>query len=110
ILAEAVIDRLAKRIDPTVLWALLRAPEISLADAAAAEAAARTLTELCAGTGLTIEATYDPKNEAHLLSMQRMQHGNLRVSHLDADFFASGDYAQIRQTAQVLQGLLGPGA
>src|SRR5690606_38383208 len=66
ILAEAVIDRLSKRIDPTVLWALLKAPEISLADAASAEAAARTLTELCSGTGLTIEATYDSKNEAHL--------------------------------------------
>jgi DNA gyrase subunit B len=110
ILAEAVIERLAKRIDPTALAALLKAPEISLADAASAQAAAETLTALCAGTGLTIEPTYDPKNESHVLALKRMQHGNLRVSTLDNDFFSSGDYAQIRQTAQVLHGLIGAGA
>ena len=39
-----------------------------------------------------------------------MQHGNLHQSYLDADFLDSGDYAQIRQTAHVLHGLLGDGA
>ena len=38
-----------------------------------------------------------------------MLHGNLRLSLLDHDFVESGDYAQIRTTAGVLQGLLGPG-
>jgi DNA gyrase subunit B len=110
ILAEAVIERLGKRIDPAALAALLRAPEISLADAASAQRAAETLAALCAGSGLGIEPHYDAKNETHTLVLKRVQHGNLRMSHLDSDFFSSGDYAQIRQTAQVLQGLLGEGA
>jgi DNA gyrase subunit B len=110
ILAEAVIDRLGKRIDATVLAALLKAPLVSLADAQSTQAAAESLNALCAGTGLTIESTYDQKNEAHVLMLKRMQHGNLRVSYLDNDFFSSGDYAQIRQTAQVLHGLIGEGA
>ncbi|HYJ18375.1 MAG TPA: DNA topoisomerase (ATP-hydrolyzing) subunit B [Burkholderiales bacterium] len=110
ILAEAVIDRLGKRTDPAVLAALLKAPEISLADAQSAQQAAEKLTVLCAGSGLTIEPYYDQKNEAHVLMLKRLQHGNLRVSYLDGDFFSSGDHAQIRQTAQVLHGLLAEGA
>ena len=39
-----------------------------------------------------------------------MHHGNARASYLDQDFLHSGDYAQIRQTAQVLDGLMGPTA
>ena len=37
-----------------------------------------------------------------------MHHGNARTSYLDQDFLQSGDYAQIKQTAQVLDGLMGP--
>jgi DNA gyrase subunit B len=110
ILAEAVIERLAKRIDPVVLAALLRDPEISLADAAAAEQSAQRLMVLCRVPGLVIEPRYDQKNETQVLAIKRMQHGNLRVGYLDNDFLGSGDYTQIKQTAHVLQGLLGQGA
>jgi DNA gyrase subunit B len=110
LLAKAVIDRLGKRLDPVVLNAMLKAPEIGLSDEAAARQAAEKLQALCAGSGLTIEPQYDQKNESHVLAIKRMQHGNLRTSYLDADFFGSGDYAQIRQTAQVLQGLVSEGA
>ncbi|MEK6209101.1 MAG: DNA topoisomerase (ATP-hydrolyzing) subunit B [Pseudomonadota bacterium] len=110
ILAEAVIERLGKRIDPVVLAALLRDPEISLADAAAAQQSAQRLMALCRVASLVIEPHYDQKNETQVLAIKRMQHGNLRVGYLDSDFLGSGDYSQIKQTAQVLQGLLGQGA
>jgi DNA gyrase subunit B len=110
ILAEAVIERLGKRIDPVVLAALLRDPEISLADAAAAQQSAQRLMALCRVPSLVIEPRYDQKNETQVLAIKRMQHGNLRVGFLDSDFLGSGDYMQIKQTAQVLQGLLGQGA
>jgi DNA gyrase subunit B len=110
ILAEAVIERLGKRIDPVVLAALLRDPEISLADAAAAQQSAQRLMALCRVASLVIEPQYDQKNETQVLAIKRMQHGNMRVGYLDSDFLGSGDYTQIKQTAEVLQGLLGPGA
>jgi DNA gyrase subunit B len=110
ILAEAVIDRLGRRIDPVVLGALLKEPEVSLADAEAAKRSADSLTALCKSVGLTIEPHYDQKNETQVLKIKRLQHGNLRVGYLDRDFLASGDYTQIRQTAQVLHGLIGEGA
>ena len=45
-----------------------------------------------------------------MLALSRTQHGIVRHCYIDADFVQSGDYAQIRRTAQVLQGLLGEGA
>jgi len=88
----------------------LKDPEISLADAAAAQDSAQRLTALSGVPGLVIEPRYDQKNETQLLAIKRMQHGNLRVGYLDSDFLNSGDYTQIKQTAQVLQGLIGQGA
>jgi DNA gyrase subunit B len=110
ILAEAVIERLGKRIDPAVLAALLKDPEISLADAQAAQRSAERLTALCKPAGLVIEPQYDQKNETQVLVIKRLRHGNLRIGYLDNDFLDSGDYAQIKQTAQVLHGLLAEGA
>src|SRR5205823_10733845 len=37
-------------------------------------------------------------------------HGNVRMRPIDTEFVHSGDYAQIRQTAQMLAGLIGDGA
>jgi DNA gyrase subunit B len=110
IVTEAIIDRLAKRIDTKVLAALLKGPTMDLGDEAAARKSAEVLAELCGNDSLVIEPHYDPKNEAFVLRISRMQHGNLRVGYLDADFLGSGDYVQIKQTAQVLQGLLAEGA
>ena len=110
ILAEAVIERLGKRIDPAVLAALLKDPDISLADAQAAQRSAEHLTALCKPAGLVIEPQYDQKNETQVLVIKRVRHGNLRIGYLDNEFLDSGDYTQIKQTAQVLHGLLMDGA
>jgi len=110
ILAEAVIERVGKRIDPSVLYALLRDPSVSLDDEAAAAESARKLAQACAAEHLVIESQFDQKNEAYYLLIKRTHHGNVRLSYLDTDFLESGDYAQIKQTAEVLQGLLTTGA
>ncbi len=57
-----------------------------------------------------IEAQYDQKNETQVLAIKRLRHGNLRIGYLDNEFLESGDYGQIKQTAQVLHGLLVEGS
>ncbi len=109
-LAEAVIDRLSRLIDPVVLQALLVNPEIDLANEKNAAASARRLSAVLREVGITIEPKYDEKNERYLLVIKRMQHGNLHLTSLDVDFIHSGDYEQIKKTAEVLHGLLGEGA
>jgi DNA gyrase subunit B len=111
LLAEAVIERAGRLVDPDVLYALLRQPLVlDLADEKAAQRSARALGTLLAGQGYKVEAKYDEKSERYLLAIARTQHGNVRLSYIDEDFLQSGDYAQIGRTAQLLQGLLGAGA
>jgi len=110
ILAEAVIERVGRRIDQAVLNALLKDPQVSLEDEASAAESARRLAEACVSEELEIEPQFDQKNEAHFLLIKRTHHGNMRHTYLDVEFLESGDYAQIKQTAEVLQGLLGSGA
>jgi DNA gyrase subunit B len=59
---------------------------------------------------MKVEAKFDDKTERNVLVVSRTQHGIVRHCYIDADFVQSGDYDQIRRTAQVLQGLLGEGA
>jgi DNA gyrase subunit B len=111
LLAEAVIERLGRLIDEDVLHALLRQPlALDLADEQVARKSAAALGALVAPLGMKVEAKYDDKTEGHVLVVSRTQHGIVHTSTIDADFLQSGDYAQLRKTAQVLQGLLGEGA
>jgi DNA gyrase subunit B len=59
---------------------------------------------------LRVSAKFDEKTERFVLAIDKTQHGVVHHSYMDADFVQSGDYAQIKRTAQVLQGLLRDGA
>jgi DNA gyrase subunit B len=105
LLSEAVIKRLSDFIESGVLHAMLaRNLAIDLADEVSAQASARTLAAH-APSGVRIAAEYHDKSEAWRLRVERVRHGNLRVGHIDAEFLHSGDYAQIRTTAQMIAGL-----
>jgi DNA gyrase subunit B len=110
ILAEAVIERLSRRIDGAVLRALLRGVQVDLSSAEAAARSAEVLVAALQGEDVLIEPRFDESAEAHRLSVRRLLHGNLRLSVVDQDLLDSGDYAQIRKTAGLLQGLLHEGA
>ncbi len=110
LLAEAVIKRLADFVDPGVLHAMLaRDIALDLSTESSARASAERLARH-APTGVRIEAEQDAKTESWRLRVERIKHGNLRVGHLDDDFVHSGDYAQIRRTAQLVAGLANSGA
>ena len=110
LLAEAVIDRVGRHVDPLVLYALFQRPSIRLDDAGMAAQAATSVAALVASADLSIEARYDEKTESHVLAIRRMQHGNVRTTYLDRDFLQSGDYEQLARTGALLQGLIGEGA
>ena len=111
LLAEAVIQRESRLIDEEVLYALLKqSPDLDLTDAESAERSAAILAGLLGDANLTVDARFDEKLERYVLAINRTQHGVVRHSYIDADFLQGGDYAQIKRTAQVIQGLLGEGA
>ena len=108
LLAEAVIERMSRLIDSEAMHALFRHPNINLNSEAEATKSAASLVAHVAG--IEISPEYDAITEGFRLKITRMQHGNIRTSHLDQDFLRSGDYVQIKKTAQVLDQLLGPDA
>ena len=114
LLSEAVIERVSRWIDRDVLVAMLRGVEVDLGrrDAAqtSAEALAAALSASGAGNGVRVSAHFDPKTERYQARIERTRHGNMRVTTIDSEFVHSGDYAQIRQSAEMLRGLVGVGA
>jgi DNA gyrase subunit B len=107
-LAEAVIDRLSRFIAPEASHALLVLPSLSLDDAQQAQKSAQLLEAACGGV-IKAEVETDEHGELRL-RLAKIFHGNHSVSYLDKDFLQGGDYTQIRQTANALEGLISPTA
>jgi DNA gyrase subunit B len=109
--SQAIIERLANYMNPDALKAIVeRNLEIDLGDEArAAESAARLARHL-AQAGIQVHARFDADRESWLLRTERVHHGNVKIGVLDEDFLKSGDYVQLRKTAELLSGLLGEGA
>jgi DNA gyrase subunit B len=59
---------------------------------------------------LRVYARQHPITEHWMLVVERVQHGNVRVSTIDADFLLSADAKALVDAAQSLAQLLGPGA
>jgi DNA gyrase subunit B len=110
LLSEAVIERVSRLIDRDALQAILDGVHIDLAGRAAAEASAEALESAIGGEGIAVAPHFDQKTDRYQVRIERTRHGNVRMSTVDTEFIHSGDYAQIRQTAQMLAGLIGEGA
>ena len=107
-LAEAVIDRLSRFTAPEASHALLILPTLSLEDAKQAQTSAQLLEQACGGSIKVLVET-DEAGE-HRMRLEKLFHGNYSVSYMDRDFLRGSDYVQIRQAADILNGLIKPGA
>ncbi len=112
LLAEAVINRLSHLINPEVLHALIDGNlKVDLTDESSAVASANALMKAVGSKlGINIIARYDTAHERWQLRLEKILHGNLKLGVIDEDLLVSGDYAQLRKTADILAGLFGPGA
>ncbi len=107
-IAEAVIDRLSRFTAPEASHALLILPTLSLDDAEQAQRSAKLLESACGGSIKVVVET-DEAGE-HRLRLEKLYHGNYSISYMDRDFLRGSDYVQIRQAADILNGLIKPGA
>ncbi len=107
-IAEAVIDRLSRFTAPEASHALLILPTLSLDDLVQAQSSAKLLEAACGGSIKVVVET-DEAGE-HRMRLEKLYHGNYSVSYMDRDFLKGSDYVQIRQAADVLNGLITPSA
>jgi DNA gyrase subunit B len=99
LLAEAVIDRLSRVTDPSVLYAMLNGVAVDLSSEEVAERSARELTQAVGDPHVTVEARYDEATESRRLVIKRLHHGTPHLTGIDADFLASEDAEVIRAAA-----------
>ena len=107
---EAVIERIAHLINPDVLHAIVRHNlTVDLADEQKTrESGERIAAQV--GAGVRVVPRFDDIQERWTLRVERMHHGNLKVGLIDEDLLLSGDFLQLKRTAETLAGLFGPGA
>ena len=108
--AAAVINRLSGVIDRQALEAIMAGVVIDLHDAASAEATALALKTALGNHTVDVIAQFDAATDKHRLRIERHHHGNVRASHIDADFPVSADYAVLSEAAKTFRGLFADGA
>ena len=105
-----MIERLSHIINPEVLQSIVRH---NLTIDLSSEDKARASGELIAAhisAGTRIVPKFDDIQERWILRIERMHHGNLKVGLIDEDLLLSGDFLQLKRTAETLAGLFGAGA
>ena len=110
LVANAVVERLARVIDRATLEMLMAGIELNLDDAVAAEASARRLAAALGNSTVHVYPQHDDKTDKHRLRIERQHHGNIRATVVDADFVRGADYAALAGAAQTFKGLVGGGA
>jgi len=108
LMAEAVIERLSRRIDAEVLDNLLKTPALKLDSESAAQDSAVRLQALMPND--KVRAGRHEEEEFWQLEIQRHRHGIELFTVIDQDFLQSGDYAQLAKCAGILSGLIREGA
>ncbi|GAA5787051.1 DNA gyrase subunit B [Chitiniphilus shinanonensis] len=109
-IAEAVMERESRFLDPAILNAILASGPLDLDTPEAAQASADMLEQAIGNPIYQFEITSDEHGERCAMKIERRQHGVVAVQYIDDDFLKSGDYLQLRKTADMLSGLLGPDA
>jgi DNA gyrase subunit B len=117
LVAEAVINRVSRVVDPYALRAVLDGCAIDLSSDETAERSAATITawlERTRGASTAeppvVSSRFDPRTERRALVFERRVHGNVKVSYLDADFIQSIDYQTLVECSRTLAGLVSPGS
>jgi DNA gyrase subunit B len=109
--ADGVIARLAKVFDVGALSAMAEGVEINLETAESTADSAKRLADAMrdpvSGNGVEVVPQFDEATERHRLSVQRMHHGNVRVSIIDADFVNGSDYGILSKAAKSFLGKVG---
>jgi DNA gyrase subunit B len=110
-LANTIMMRLTRVIDRAALTAIFSGGvTLDLTTIENAEASAKAMEAAIADPAVKVKVRSDELSEKHALRIERIYHGNVQVTSIDADFVAGADYAVLANSAATFQGLMGEGA
>ncbi|MBC3933863.1 DNA topoisomerase (ATP-hydrolyzing) subunit B [Undibacterium sp. CY7W] len=109
-LANAVMTRLTRVIDRAALTAIMTGVTLKLDSAENAQASAEAMTAAIADPSVKAVVRSDELSGSFSLRVERLHHGNIKVSQIDADFVDGNDYKVLEHAAHTFTGLIGDGA
>jgi DNA gyrase subunit B len=109
-LANAVMTRLTRVIDRAALTAIMTGVTLDMSTIEKAQASAEALAANMNDSSVQVTVRSDELSEKHALVIERMHHGNVKRSTIDADFVQAADYAVLANAAATFTGLIGEGA
>ena len=110
-LANVIMMRLARVIDRAALTAIYSGGvALDLTTLENAEASAKAMEAAINDPAVKVKVRSDELSEKHGLRIERIYHGNVQVTGIDADFVAGPDYAVLANSAITFQGVMGEGA
>jgi len=109
-LANAIMMRLTRLIDRAALSAIMTGVTLDMTTLDNAEATAQAMAKTINDPAVKVLVRTDELSGKHALRIERMHHGNVQVTSIDADFVDSADYATLANSAATFQGLMGDGA
>ncbi|NYT37796.1 DNA topoisomerase (ATP-hydrolyzing) subunit B [Allopusillimonas soli] len=114
VLADGVITRLSRYMDHDALSAMAEGVQLDLSDADKAAASAQRLYDAvydpAVPNAVTVNVQASDEGDAWRIVLNRIHHGNVRVSVFDRGFVRGADYAVLARAAQTFTGLMGEGA
>ncbi|MCX5590483.1 DNA topoisomerase (ATP-hydrolyzing) subunit B [Alcaligenes endophyticus] len=112
--ANAVIERQSRLMDTDALSAIAEGVSITLDSEAQAQASAEALQEALFDPAtpnvVKVFATADESGENWSVVVQRLHHGNIRVTVFDRSFVRGADYQTLARAGAIFKGLIGEGA
>jgi DNA gyrase subunit B len=108
--ANAIIMRLSRITDDAALSAIMTGVTLNLDTMEQAEQSAQALATEINDPNITVVVRNDELTDKHALRIQRLFHGNIKASVIDADFVAGPDYQVLATAAATFKGLIGAGA
>jgi DNA gyrase subunit B len=108
--ANAIIMRLARAVDNAALSAIMTGVTLDLTTVALAQQSADAMMATINDPSVEVLVRSDDLSDKHQLRIQRLYHGNIKSSVIDADFVSGPDYQVLANAAATFKGLLGEGA
>jgi DNA gyrase subunit B len=108
--ANAIIMRLSRAVDDAALSAIMTGVTLNLDTLENAQGSADALVKAINDPTVQVIVKSDELSDKHMLRIERMHHGNVKVSVIDADFVQGPDYAVLSGAAATFKGLIGLGA
>ena len=110
-LANTIMMRLTRVIDRAALTAIFSGGvALDLTTLENAEVSALAMEAAISDPAVKVKVRSDDLSEKHSLRIERIYHGNVQVTSIDADFVAGADYTVLANSAATFQGLMGEGA